>query len=49
VALAAAEATVAAILGAALIAFGLWLKARSEERFLAAELGSDAYGSDFRC
>jgi protein-S-isoprenylcysteine O-methyltransferase Ste14 len=42
---AAAEATVTAILGAALIAFGLWLKARSEERFLAAELGSDAYGS----
>jgi protein-S-isoprenylcysteine O-methyltransferase Ste14 len=41
----AAEATVTAILGAALIAFGLWLKARSEERFLAAELGSDAYGS----
>jgi protein-S-isoprenylcysteine O-methyltransferase Ste14 len=41
----AAEATVTAILGAALIAFGLWLKAHSEERFLAAELGSDAYGS----
>jgi hypothetical protein len=41
----AAEATVTAILGAALIAFGLWLKARSKERFLAAELGSDAYGS----
>jgi len=42
---AAAEATVTAILGAALIAFGFWLKARSEERFLAAELDSDAYGS----
>jgi hypothetical protein len=40
-----AEAAVAAILGAALIAFGLCLKARSEERFLAAELGSDAHGS----
>lgn len=43
--IAAAEATVTAILGAALIAFGLWLKARSEERFLAPELGSDGYGS----
>ena len=42
---ATAEATVTALLGAALIVFGLWLKARSEERFLAAELGSDAYGS----
>lgn len=42
---AAAEATVTAILGAALTAFGLWLKARSEERFLAAELGPDAYTS----
>jgi len=31
---AAAEATVTALLGAALIVFGLWLKARSEEVFL---------------
>lgn len=39
------EATVTALMGAALIAFGLWLKARSEERFLVAELGPDVYGS----
>ena len=38
-----AEATVAAIVGAVLAAFGLWLKARIEERFLAEELGADAY------
>ncbi len=42
---AAAEARVTALLGAALIIFGLWLKARSEERFLTVELGPDAYGS----
>jgi protein-S-isoprenylcysteine O-methyltransferase Ste14 len=41
---AAAEATVAALIGTALIIFGLWLKARSEERFLMVELGPDAYG-----
>jgi protein-S-isoprenylcysteine O-methyltransferase Ste14 len=40
-----AEATVTAIFGAALIACGLWLKARSEERFLTAELGPNVYGS----
>ena len=40
-----AQATVTAILGAALVAFGLWLKARSEERFLMVELGPDAYAS----
>jgi protein-S-isoprenylcysteine O-methyltransferase Ste14 len=39
----AVEATVTALLGVALIAFGLWLKARSEECFLAAELGPEAY------
>ena len=38
------EATVTALLGAALIVFGLWLKARSEECFLTAELGPEAYG-----
>ncbi|MGA8494590.1 MAG: isoprenylcysteine carboxylmethyltransferase family protein [Xanthobacteraceae bacterium] len=43
VATAVAEATVAAIVGAVLAAFGLWLKARIEERFLAGELGADAY------
>jgi protein-S-isoprenylcysteine O-methyltransferase Ste14 len=42
---AAAEATVTALLGALLIAFSLWLKARSEERFLTAELGPDVYGA----
>ena len=42
---AAAEGRVTALLGAALIIFGLWLKARSEERFLTVELGTDAYVS----
>jgi protein-S-isoprenylcysteine O-methyltransferase Ste14 len=41
----AAVATVTALLGALLIAFGLWQKARMEERFLSAELGAAAYGS----
>lgn len=38
-----AEATAPALLGAALIVFGLWVKASAEERFLTAELGADAY------
>lgn len=38
---AAAEGTPDALLGAALVACGLWLKARIEERFLTAELGAD--------
>jgi protein-S-isoprenylcysteine O-methyltransferase Ste14 len=42
---AAAQATVTGLIGAALIVSGLWLKARAEERFLAAELGGDAYGA----
>jgi protein-S-isoprenylcysteine O-methyltransferase Ste14 len=42
---AAAQATARALAGAVLIAFGFWLKARAEERFLAAELGADAYGA----
>jgi len=42
---AASEATPAAALGAVLIALGLWLKARTEERFLLTELGPDAYES----
>ena len=42
---AAAEATVPALLGAALMTFGFWLKARSEEQFLMVELGPDAYRS----
>jgi protein-S-isoprenylcysteine O-methyltransferase Ste14 len=41
----AAVATVTAMAGALLIAFGLWQKARMEERFLRMELGADAYGS----
>jgi len=40
-----AQATVSGLAGAALIAFGLWIKARIEERFLTAELGVDAYGA----
>jgi protein-S-isoprenylcysteine O-methyltransferase Ste14 len=39
-----AVATVTALLGALLIAFGLWQKARMEEGFLMTELGADAYG-----
>ena len=42
---AATEATPVALLGAIIIAIGLWVKARAEERFLAAELGPDAYES----
>jgi hypothetical protein len=33
-------ARVTALFGAALVIFGVWLKARSQERFLIAELGS---------
>jgi protein-S-isoprenylcysteine O-methyltransferase Ste14 len=47
VATAVAQARATGLAGAALIAFGLWLKARIEERFLTAELGVDAYG-DYR-
>jgi protein-S-isoprenylcysteine O-methyltransferase Ste14 len=39
------EGTVVALVGAALITFGLWVKARTEERFLMVELGADRYGS----
>ena len=42
---AAVEATVTALVGAAFICSGLWLKARAEERFLMAELGPDNYSS----
>jgi len=42
---AALEATPLALLGAVLIAIGLWVKARAEERFLLTELGPDAYES----
>lgn len=42
---AAAQAKLTGLVGAAVIVFGLWLKARTEERFLTAELGADAYGA----
>lgn len=45
VASALAEATATALIGTALIVFGLWVKARAEERFLTAELGADAYAA----
>jgi protein-S-isoprenylcysteine O-methyltransferase Ste14 len=41
----AAVATATSLLGALLIAFGEWQKARMEERFLSAELGPEAYRS----
>jgi protein-S-isoprenylcysteine O-methyltransferase Ste14 len=39
-----ASATVPALAGVVIIGIGIWLKARLEERFLAEELGADAYG-----
>jgi protein-S-isoprenylcysteine O-methyltransferase Ste14 len=42
---AAAEATVTALVGAVLVAYGLSPKARAEERFLAPELGAYVYGT----
>jgi protein-S-isoprenylcysteine O-methyltransferase Ste14 len=42
---AAAEGRVTALIGAALVIFGIWLKASSEERFLTAEFGESLYGS----
>jgi len=42
---AVAEATVTGVIGAALVIFGIYLKASSEERFLRVELGPDAYDS----
>jgi protein-S-isoprenylcysteine O-methyltransferase Ste14 len=39
------EAKVVALLGSALVILGVWLKARTEERFLLAELGPDIYGA----
>jgi protein-S-isoprenylcysteine O-methyltransferase Ste14 len=40
----AAVATWSSLLGALLISFGEWQKARMEEGFLTAELGPEAYG-----
>jgi protein-S-isoprenylcysteine O-methyltransferase Ste14 len=45
VATAAAEARLTGLLGAALIILGVWLKARTEERFLLTELGPETYGA----
>ena len=45
---AATEATLVAVLGALLIALGLWVKARAEERFLSTELARETYES-YRC
>ena len=42
---AAMEATAPALLGAALMSFGFWLKARFEEQFLRIELGSESYAA----
>jgi len=42
---AAAEGRISAPVGCALVILGIWLKARTEERFLTAELGQEAYGS----
>jgi protein-S-isoprenylcysteine O-methyltransferase Ste14 len=40
-----AVATGTSLLGALLISFGQWRKARMEEKFLSAELGPAAYGA----
>lgn len=38
-----AKGTLLGLIGAALVVFGLWLKARVEERFLRQQLGAAAY------
>jgi protein-S-isoprenylcysteine O-methyltransferase Ste14 len=45
VATAAVEGRLSAVVGAALIIVSFWLKARSEERFLAAELSAEDYSA----
>jgi len=40
---AAIKGTGFALLGAAIMTFGFWIKARLEERFLRAELGAESY------
>ena len=42
---AVAEGKAAALLGSALVILGVWLKARTEERFLVTELGPEIYGA----
>ena len=39
------RATVPALIGAALMIFGFWLKAYSEEQFLRIELGPESYAA----
>lgn len=41
----AAKGTALGIVGGALIALGLWMKARLEEQWLRGELGAEAYDS----
>ncbi|MEO8636410.1 MAG: isoprenylcysteine carboxylmethyltransferase family protein [Gemmatimonadales bacterium] len=45
VATAALKATIPALLSLGFVFAGLWLKASLEERFLAEQLGADAYGA----
>jgi protein-S-isoprenylcysteine O-methyltransferase Ste14 len=45
IATAAAEGRISALIGAALVIVGIWLKARSEERFLAVQLGAGEYAA----
>jgi protein-S-isoprenylcysteine O-methyltransferase Ste14 len=45
IATAAAEARLSGLLGAALVILGVWMKARTEERFLLTELGAETYGA----
>jgi protein-S-isoprenylcysteine O-methyltransferase Ste14 len=42
---AAAKGTVLGIAGFVMLAVGIWLKARLEERWLTEEIGADAYGN----
>ena len=46
---AAAEGRITGLIGGALVILGIWLKARTEERFLTAELDQEAYASYCRC
>jgi protein-S-isoprenylcysteine O-methyltransferase Ste14 len=41
----AAEGRITGLIGGALLILGVWLKARTEERFLTVELGQEAYAS----
>ena len=42
---AAAQATATAVVGWVLVALGLWLKARAEERFLVDQFGQESYAA----